>query len=67
MIESRQPMRSLCRLSVGLLALLAVLGIHPPAGIVDDLAAQETAAAARSARDRSSVPSWEWRWESSAA
>lgn len=44
MIESRQPMRSLCRLSFGLLALLAVLGIHPPAGIVDDLAAQETAA-----------------------
>jgi hypothetical protein len=44
MIESQRPMRSPRRLSLSLLALVAVLGVHPSAGIVEDLAAQDTAA-----------------------
>lgn len=42
-----EPWRRMKRrnwLSFGLLALLTVLGAHPSAGIVDDLAAQDTAA-----------------------
>jgi hypothetical protein len=47
MMESQRPTKDQSRLSYGLLALLAVLGLgtHTSVGIVDELAAQDAAAA----------------------